>query len=465
MATYKPIGEPINESERAGIRHLRDSLPDHYIVIGNFDLQLPRRKNTLEYDAVVIGEWGLYAVEIRGWGGTIRGDIRRWELDWGRVENPFIRIERKAKALRDLLVRSIDDFPDELFCESVVLLTGDDVRVEVEDERNRRLLYPGQLYDFFVDEARLYERGPGPLLDADLRETITDTIVPLARPRSPLPLVSNYEVEAEIDSTGHPYRQYIGSHKFLKGRGKVRIKEYAMDPLLPGSQQEAEYARVLRDMEALIKLEDNPYVARPHEMIQDREDELLFFLVSEWVSSTTLRDYISQLDYARLERGDRCTLGRYSKHLLKAISFMHQREIIHRNLHPQVIYLTREGDSVPLKIADFDYARVANLKSIAGQISDLGTEGYAAPELWMEDDYDHRVDIFSAGVIIYELFTGRFLYSDLPEMLRHEEVWLEKRDLLDDPDLVEVLDRLLATDPEPRTGALEDAIALFDARY
>src|SRR5690554_3765151 len=107
MAKYIPIGDPVNESEREGIRQLRDDLPDHYTVIGNFDLQLPRRTNTLEYDAVVVGEWGVYAVEIRGWDGPIYGDIRRWELDWGRVQNPFIMIEAKAKALRDMLVRAI----------------------------------------------------------------------------------------------------------------------------------------------------------------------------------------------------------------------------------------------------------------------------------------------------------------------------------------------------------------------
>lgn len=461
MAKYIPIGEPINESERDGIRQLRDRLPDHYIVIGNFELQLPRRKNTMEYDAVVVGEWGLYAVEIRGWGGRIRGDIRRWELEWGRVENPFIRIERKAKALRDLLVRSVAGFPDELFCEAVVFLTGDDLDIEVNDDRNRRLLLPGMVYNFFVDQKHLLERGPGPLLDEAMRDQIVEAISPLARARSPLPVIQNFEVETELAADNASYREFLGRHKLLQSRGKVRIKAYSMDPLLPKAEQDAEYNRAVRDMEALTKLEDNAYVARPYELLQDKEDELTFYLVSEWVGPTTLRDYADQMDYEQLTDEDLCAFSQFSKHLLKAVSFMHSRDIIHRNLHPGVIYLTDSEQGVPLKIADFDYARVASLHSIAGQISDLGTEGYAAPELWMEEGYDQRVDIFSVGVIIFELFTGRFLYSDLPEMLRHEEVWAEKRHDIDDPELREILDRLVATDPAERSPGLEAALEFF----
>jgi serine/threonine protein kinase len=461
MAQYTPIGEPINESERKGIRQLRDTLPDHYVVIGNFDLQLPRRKNTLEYDAVVVGEWGLYAVEIRGWDGEITGDIRRWELEWGRVENPFIRIERKAKALRDLLVRSVKEFPDEVFCEAVVFLTGDNVDVRVADERNRRLLLPGNLYEFFVDRDRLVERGPGPLLDEATRREIVDAIIPLAEARSPLPVVTNYEIESELPAESAPYREFIGRHKLLQTRGKVRIKTYSMDPLLPQRKQELEYLRVLRDMEALIELEDNPYVARPHDLIQDKEDELTFYLVSEWVSETTLHDHYKQSLGRELDGWERQEASSFAKHLLRAVSFMHERDIVHRNLNPSVIYLTHSRAPVPLKIADFDYARVASLTSIAGQISDLGAEGYAAPELWKEDGYDHCVDLFSVGVIIFELFARCYLYEELPEMLRHEELWEHKRTLIDDPELRGVLDKLLAIDPDRRPDGFEEALDLF----
>lgn len=452
----------MNESEREGIRQLRDELPDHYTVIGNFDLQLPRRSNTFEYDAVVVGEWGIYAVEIRGWDGPIYGDIRRWELDWGRVQNPFIRIEAKAKALRDVLVRSVRDFPDELFCEAVVFLTGTETEIHVKDPRNRRLLCPGELYDFFVDHDRIYELGPGPLLDQRKREALVDALIPLARKRSLLPVIRNFDVLGElVNEERTPYREFVGRHRLLKSRGKVRIKAYAMDPLMAPEQQEHEYNRALRDMEALIALEDNPYVARPYEMLLDREDELTVYLVSEWVGKRTLADYIQALDYTAITERQHGEMKQFAHHLLSAISYMHARGIIHRNLHPQVIYLRHPSTGVSLKIADFDYARVANLKSIACDAGEFGTHGYIAPELWMTDDYDHRVDIFSAAAMIYELFTGRKLYNSLSEMLKHDAIWQERRESVACEVLREILSMMIATEPEGRQAGLERALIYF----
>lgn len=461
MAKYIPIGEPVNESEREGIRQLRDELPDHYTVIGNFDLQLPRRTNTLEYDAVVVGEWGVYAVEIRGWDGPIYGDIRRWELDWGRVQNPFIIIEAKAKALRDLLVRSIPSFPEGLFCEAVVFLTHANAEVHVKDARNKRLLRPGELYDFFVDRDRIYEFGPGVLIDKKKRQEVVDALIPLAQPSSPLPVIRNFEVLGELDSEGLPFREFVGRHRLLKSRGKVRIKAYTMDPLLSAQQQELEYNRALRDLEALIKLEDNPYVARPYEMLLDREDELTVYLISEWVGKRTLADYIENLDYAQITARQRGEMRQFAQHLLIATSYMHERGIIHRNLHPKVIYLRHPDTGVSLKVADFDYARVSSLRSIAGEAGALGTQGYIAPELWMRDEHDHRVDIFSVGAILFELFSGQKLYESMSEMLEHERIWQRKSARVDDLELRDLLTQMLSVDPAGRQAAFERALAYF----
>jgi serine/threonine protein kinase len=158
-------------------------------------------------------------------------------------------------------------------------------------------------------------------------------------------------------------------------------------------------------------------------------------------------------------------MGGFARHLLTAISFMHDRGIIHRNLHPGVIYLRRPSRGVSLKIADFDYARVANLKSIAGEAGELGTHGYVAPELWMTDDYDHRVDIFSAGAMLFELYSGKKLYNDLPEMLRHREVWRQKRKWIEDASMRDLFEAMLDVDLDKRQAGFDDALAYFSERY
>ena len=455
MAIYRPVGEPANQSEEEAIRVLRDRLPEHFIVIGNFELQLPRRANTFEYDAVVIAEHGLYAVEIKGWSGEIVGDMSHWELDWGRVQNPLILLERKAKALRGFLSRCVADLPEEIFCQAVVLLPNNAI-LKLDDTRAERVIKLDQVYSTFVDEELIHERGPGELLDKELRERIERALLPRAAPATRIPRVGDYEIVGEYDDGERPYREFVARHRLLRSRDRVRIKRFEVDAIATSDEQQRQMDRALRDMEALTQLTSNPYIASAYEVIRDREDELIFYLVTEWVGPTTLRDFIDLGDAARSVI-DPCSI---LEHLLRAVQFMHNRGIIHRNLRPGVIALTRESqEGVPFKITDFDYARMVELPSIDGMSAELGADGYAAPELWQRESYDHRVDIFSVGVIAFELFTGEPLYTSLGEMLDYEDTWLAKRGQVPKAEVRDLLDQLLQGDPNERPSDLSEAIA------
>lgn len=456
MARYIPIGPPTNRSEKRGIRRLRDRLPDHFIVIGNFDLQLPRRKNTLEYDSVVIGEWGVYAVEIKGWGGRIEGDIRRWEMPWGRVQNPFIRNETKAKALRDLLVRNVDGFPDELFVESVVFLTPNDVDIRVDDPRNERLIRMSDVWQFFVEQH--VENGPGVLEDHDLRERLCDAIIPRAEPGPTGPHIPNYNVEDKIGTESGDYEEYVGTHQLLSSREKVRIKAYSVDPLVEGEERQDQFARAIRDLEVLNQLERVAYVARGYDIFRDQEDELTVYSVSEWVGSETLNQHRRWAD----EIGD-CSRGEFRRrlemglHLTRAVHDIHERGVVHRNLHPEAIYLTEDDAAVPFRVADFDLSRIHHDRSISDHVDSLGTEGYVAPELWNHEPHDHRVDYFSLGILVWELITGRQLFPNLPALLDFERTWRDKSKAIPDEGVREALDGLVAP-REERTGNLTSLV-------
>jgi serine/threonine-protein kinase len=142
---------------------------------------------------------------------------------------------------------------------------------------------------------------------------------------------------------------------------------------------------------------------------------------------------------------------------------MHDEGIVHRNLNPDVIYLAEargEGDSdVPLRLADFDYARMTQLRSIAGGLSAIGTEGYAAPEIWNGDEHDYRADVFSLGSVLFELLAGETLFSGISEVLDYRSVWREKRSRVGPARLRSLLDEMLVGDPDER---LEDAGRVVD---
>ncbi len=86
-----------------------------------------------------------------------------------------------------------------------------------------------------------------------------------------------------------------------------------------------------------------------------------------------------------------------------AVDFAHAHGVIHRDLKPSNIFITKDGG---VRLLDFGVARLADSTLTRSQQA-LGTPRYMAPEQMMETQFDARVDVFSLGVIAYELFTGQ----------------------------------------------------------
>ena len=127
------------------------------------------------------------------------------------------------------------------------------------------------------------------------------------------------------------------------------------------------------------------------------EDGSNAFIVMEYVEGTGLRDYLSR----HADLGLRQVVA-IMKQLLLALDFAHQRGVIHRDIKPTNLILTAEGT---LKLADFGIAHIdmSNL-TISGTV--LGTPSYMSPEQIQGRTIDGRSDLFSAGVVLYELLTG-----------------------------------------------------------
>lgn len=453
MAEYIRIGEPANEAEREGFRLLRDLLPEHYQILGNFDLRLENRRTSMEFDAVVIGEYGFYAVEIKGWTGMIRGGDRDWYLSWGRLPNPLNYLEKKTKALAQFIRHRVE-LPDHCFCAPAVLFPRR-VQFDLPVSHRRSVLTPDEIYGFFVDMNLMREHGPGPLRSEAKRREVVQAIVEWSEPRERgILLPPYYDVEGELSVPDRPYREFVGAHQYLKSRSKVRIKVYTMDALATKGKARQEQNRILRDMEALEVLEGNPYVARSYEMQPDQGDDLIFYLVSEWVGRKTLADRMREFSEEEPE-ATRDERFRLSRHLIEAVSRIHRSGIVHRNLSPQAVYLTEEGSRVPLKIADFDFARVAELETIAGALSQVGAEGYRAPEIWLNQLHDHRADLFSLGAILYELWTMEPLIDGPGDVLRLDAAWERKGPKIEREEARRSIRMLLEEDPSKRPAALE----------
>jgi serine/threonine-protein kinase len=132
------------------------------------------------------------------------------------------------------------------------------------------------------------------------------------------------------------------------------------------------------------------------------EDDLNAFIAMEYVEGTGLREYLSRK--ATFDIGQIVAI---MSQLLHALDFAHERGVVHRDVKPANLILTAGGQ---LKVADFGIARIdtSNLTN-AGMV--MGTPSYMSPEQCQGKEVDKRSDLFSAGVVLYELLTGEKPFS------------------------------------------------------
>src|SRR5262245_44912108 len=135
------------------------------------------------------------------------------------------------------------------------------------------------------------------------------------------------------------------------------------------------------------------------------------FLAMEYVAGNSLRDYFNR--GTRFEGRDAVSI---MVQILDALHYAHEQGVWHRDIKPANIIIMGNGK---LKIADFGIARIetSNLTQ-TGAI--MGTPGYMAPEQYSEPSVDWRADIFSAGVVMYELLTGVRPFIGTPESIAYK---------------------------------------------
>lgn len=133
------------------------------------------------------------------------------------------------------------------------------------------------------------------------------------------------------------------------------------------------------------------------------EEDDLYFIVMEYVEGQTLKQYIQQYSPLQVEEA----IG-IMKQLTSAISHAHQNHIIHRDIKPQNILVDRFGN---VKITDFGIAMALSATSITQTNSVLGSVHYLSPEQARGGMANKKSDIYSLGIVMFELLTGRLPFS------------------------------------------------------
>ncbi len=140
---------------------------------------------------------------------------------------------------------------------------------------------------------------------------------------------------------------------------------------------------------------DHSHIGTIHEI--DRTDDGATFIVMALYDGETLR---ARMGRRRLGVGDALNIA---AQIASGLSKAHQKGIVHRDLKPSNIIITSDGE---VKIIDFGLAKLAGRTRLTKEASTLGTAAYMSPEQARGEEVDHRSDIFSLGVILFEMLAG-----------------------------------------------------------
>ena len=152
--------------------------------------------------------------------------------------------------------------------------------------------------------------------------------------------------------------------------------------------------RFQREAKAAASL-NHPNIVTIHDVIEE-DDQIC--IVMEYVQGQSLRDIINTSSQFPIPNSTEIIIQ-----IAEGLSQAHQSGIVHRDIKPENIIIDIDGR---VKILDFGLAKLKGASKLTKESSTLGTVNYMSPEQIQGRDADHRSDIWSVGIVFYELLTG-----------------------------------------------------------
>ena len=206
-------------------------------------------------------------------------------------------------------------------------------------------------------------------------------------------LDNRYEILSVVGTGGMAVVYKARCHKLNR---LVAIKVLRAD-----LARDAEFRRRFHDESQAVAMLSNPNIVGVYDV---SSSDGLEYIVMELIDGITLKQYIQKKEHQLSWR----EALHFISQIMKALSHAHSRGIIHRDIKPHNIMVLRDGS---VKVADFGIARLMSAGHSTLTQEALGSVHYISPEQAKGSRIDERSDIYSAGVVLYEMITGRLPFE------------------------------------------------------
>jgi len=258
-------------------------------------------------------------------------------------------------------------------------------------------------------------------------------------------IVERYELE-ELVGTGGMSSVYRARDRLLERPVALKIlhEQYTLDP---------EYVeRFRREARAVAQLAHPNIVT----VIDRGEQDGRQFIVFEYIDGENLKQVVNREGALPVREAVELTIQ-----VARALGFAHERGIVHRDVKPQNVILGEDGRA---KVTDFGIARSLDVDGVTQTGTVVGTSDYIAPEQAQGRQVDAQTDVYSLGVVLYELLTGEVPYDgDNFVAVAMQHVHQPAPSVLDrrpdcPPRLDLVVQRAMAKEPDDRHDSMADLV-------
>jgi serine/threonine-protein kinase len=254
---------------------------------------------------------------------------------------------------------------------------------------------------------------------------------------------NRYEIQRGI-ARGGMAEVYLARDQLLDRPVAVKVlfAEYARDPSF--------VERFRREAQSAANL-NHPNIVAIYDWGQERGT---YFIVMEYVRGRSLRDVVQVNGPFSPRR-----TAEIGAEIAGALEFAHRNGVVHRDVKPGNVLITADGD---IKVTDFGIARAGTSEALTQTGAVMGTAAYFSPEQAQGFAVDGRSDVYSLGVVLYEMVTGTPPFTgESPVAVAYKHVREEPQppsartpDL--PPDLERIMLTAMAKDPDSRYQTAED---------
>lgn len=398
----------VNAGETRLIDYLQNNLPADYWIIPNGEYASKNPQGLVtssEYDCIVVAPHAIYHIENKDWSGYLQGDDHAWFVNGAERKNPFIAAERKTRILATML-RSHNPMWGGAFVQTAVTLsfpsqtkTGIDRYSKSYDQI---FLLEKPLVDFIKDCAKVRKASDAiKTYQKDIVDFLTGS-ASVAKYRRNRKVLLDYKILEVLQET-ETFTEYLCQTKFFADR-KYKVREFPLDYIgknkeeLESIRKKAENAKFVHQ-----KLGYRGNIVPCDSQLSPDND--FYYEISQYMEESTLRACLKKKTFTDLEK------IQIILDIANALKEAHSEGIFHRNVCPENIYVTNSGAALAnFRLSWFTEHREMGY-TVATELVQTEDSPYVSPE---QDDNDvcASSDLFSLGVVFYELMTGKLPFSN-----------------------------------------------------